>query len=254
MRLAFVSLLMLTSCAGVHIQQLDPTGTRAVGPEGVRYYLPKPYLLVASSGANGSSGDPTPIQPLAPAAGAAGHPPGAAPAPAKPAAAAATPDAKDATAVPAASANTGFQVTAGGYTLKLVLLPDYSHPMTITESPGLFGTASMSVTLVDGWMLTSLSGSGDSKVSETLTAIASLIPAIAGVGGGGGGAKPPGGLGGTPARAPAPSLNPGLYELRHDEATGQIIGFCAVTLFQGGLTVKASGSDCTTPITVRPAG
>jgi hypothetical protein len=64
--------------------------------------------------------------------------------------------------------------------VRLIYLPDYTHPMAINENPGLFGLASMKPTLQDGWMLTSLEGSGDSKTAETIGAVAQLIGSVEG--------------------------------------------------------------------------
>ena len=157
-------------------------------------------------------------------------------------------------AAPAPVSDNGFQVGSGGYLAKLVWLPDYSKPMAITETPGLFGSASMSVTLANGWMLTSLNGSGDSKTAETLTALASLASSIGGVVTGVGAVKPK--AGGVPGADETPrgaaSLRPGLYEFRYDEVTGRIVGVCAVSFFTASGPVSAGRTGCEPPALPRP--
>jgi hypothetical protein len=60
------------------------------------------------------------------------------------------------------------------YSVKLVYLPDYAHPMALKMSAGLFGTTSSNPTLQDGWMLTSLAGSVDSGGTAVLSALSGL--------------------------------------------------------------------------------
>jgi hypothetical protein len=116
---------------------------------------------------------------------------------------------------------------------KLIYLPDYNRPMAISESPGLFGTVTMGASLQDGWMLTSLQGSGDSKTAETLTAAASLVSALAGGGAGAAKAavpKPGGGPAGAPPPSPTKLLPPGLYSLVYN-GSGILKDVCLVRAF-----------------------
>lgn len=167
----FASVLSLTACAKVSVTPLDAYGNRTSQAEGLRYYLPKPYLLVMAvpgGSTQAGSADATPQVDL-------NGKPGAAPATGNAAPTAAqTPSAN--AAAPAAG-NTSYQAASAQYVAKLIYLPDYNHPMAVSESSGLFGTASMAAALQDGWQLTSLQGNSDAKVAETLTALASLVSA-----------------------------------------------------------------------------
>lgn len=212
---------MLGGCAGVRVTPLNPDGTPTAGAkEGMRYYMPAPYLLVArmppipSSEPAGPKKDPNPsdkekkdseVSSTAPAGGAP-------------------------------SSNTSFLASTPQYMLKLVYLPDKTKPMAMSVRTGLFGAASMKPALQDGWMLTSLDASADSKTAETLTAIASLMSSAA-TGGAGAAAK-----GGKPALTGQnlaetvkdfsdKILKPGLYKFVYDDASGQLIGLHAVTYF-----------------------
>jgi hypothetical protein len=103
------------------------------------------------------------------------------------------------------------------YGVKLIYLPDYSHPMALSVSTGLIGSAEMKPTFQDGWMLTSLDATADSKVSETISAMASLASAI---GGGGAGSAAAGASKGMKAMAReggGPVLAPGLYAFILDD-------------------------------------
>jgi len=89
----------------------------------------------------------------------------------------------------------------------------------------------MKAALQDGWMLTSLDGSADSKVSETLTALASIASSIAGATSGGaakGAAKDIKGLDQGAAK-PKLQLQPGLYGFRYE--SGILTGLYALTYF-----------------------
>jgi len=123
--------------------------------------------------------------------------------------------------------------------IKLIYLPDLAHPMAMTASSGLFGTAAMKPTLQDGWMLTALDSSADNKVAEVLTAVGSIIGAATGAGG----SKASGGTKSTSADAsfkgtekavspPRPILRPGLYRFDYAD-TGVLNGLIPVTLFGG---------------------
>jgi hypothetical protein len=81
--------------------------------------------------------------------------------------------------------STGTQVasTGKGWKTQLVMLPDYSQEYVIDWSPGI-GSVTAGFTLADGWNLTALSSSADSKASESasagLGAIATVAAAAAG--------------------------------------------------------------------------
>jgi hypothetical protein len=206
----------LSGCAQISVQHLTPDGSAASGAAGLRYYLPKPYLLVtllppSSASTAPSTGsvqqkiatpppiapNPPPVPPGGPAAAvpppAAGlsNPPGAVPTP-QPvhtragAGAAQGQSTPGATTTPAGqtsaapSTDTSFQANNDQYMVKLIYLPDLSNPMTINITAGLFGTASFQPTLQDGWMLTSLQGSTDN--SQAVQLAESVISAAAGAG------------------------------------------------------------------------
>lgn len=262
---AAIALLACTSllggCASINVQQLDAAGN-ASGAPGLRYYMPRPYLLVTEVPAPPTSGDALPQQkqPVGvpppnvngDAHAADGQRVGAAKGDAKKDKAdkadetdkadktadgkGTDPSASTATTAASAGTDASYQHAFGTYQIKLVYLPDLSRPMVMTVSAGI-GTVSMQPTLVDGWMLTSFQGSADSKVAETLTAVAQLVtaqlgPATAAAGTAGSSAKKS--SDGKVGAAPAPLLGPGLYSLEYD-ANGIIAGVCAVTLFAGSL-------------------
>jgi hypothetical protein len=230
---------MLGGCAGVRVTPLNPDGTAAAGAkEGIRYYMPAPYLLVASMPplpARGStstdSGDSE--DPLIEDAQAAQSKKDSKTKPTK------KDDGEGPSSAPAGgapSSNTSFLASTPQYMLKLVYLPDKTKPMAMSVRTGLFGAASMKPGLQDGWMLTSLDASADSKTAETLTAIASLVSSATT-----GGAAAPGKTKTmtqnnkeVPENIPDFSdqiLKPGLYKFVYDDASGQLIGLHAVTYF-----------------------
>jgi hypothetical protein len=162
-------------------------------------------------------------------------------------------------AAPAATADVGFSAATPQYSMKLIYLPDYSHPLAITMHSGLFGTASVAPALQDGWMLTSLQGSADNKAAETLTALGSIVGAALGTGNAGGAAKSKAETPGAPPSANPQAtvsdpigeiiatskviLEPGLYRFQYG-SDGRLSGFCAVVYFNNGGAVAGSG-DCT---------
>jgi hypothetical protein len=185
---------ILCSCASIDSVPLTHDGHDAQTMHGVRYYLPKPYLLVtelpvapnptnASTTGNGATA-------LAAGKGAAGGGAGGGTGGAggggntggNQQGATSQPQ----TAAPSSSpADTSFSATMAQYAIKIVYLPDFSHPFALQMNAGLFGTASFAPSLQDGWMLTSLNGSSDN--SSMLSAIASMVGG-GGSGSGGGGA------------------------------------------------------------------
>jgi hypothetical protein len=221
------SVIVFSGCAKVSVSPLSPDGSKATQEEGLRYYLPKPYLMVmtipaASKAANNQG------------TAAVRDRTGKIITPAKPGAAAkdttTTPQPSSAAAAPTAG-NTSFQVANDQYVAKLIYLPDYKHPMAVSEN-GWIGTASMNASLTDGWQLTSLQGSSDAKVAETITAIASLVSAASGAAGGGAGAAAKNAV--KPGGSPNPSgqnvLAPGLYGFNFSTA-GALLNLCVVTSF-----------------------
>jgi hypothetical protein len=96
----------------------------------------------------------------------------------------------------------------------------------------------MQPALQDGWMLTSLDASDDSKVAETLTALASLVGSATtgGAGTAAKAAKTKPGLQQLTTTGIIPDfsdeiLKPGLYKFVYDDASGQLKGLCRVTEF-----------------------
>jgi hypothetical protein len=240
--IVFVLMLFISGCAKVSVLPIDPTTGMAKpnAQEGVRYFLPRPYLLVMevpveSSVDAGKTGGAAPTS-RAVGSNAAGTGTQASTTPSD--------SSKGSGGSPSPTSDTSFSMFTKQYGVKLVYLPDFEKPMAISENPGLFGTASMKPSLTDGWMLTSLDASGDSKTAETIGAVASLIGSLTGAGGGsaakgattkatGGGA--PGVT--QPGAKPPPSpnvLEPGLYRLDYDPVTGKLTGICAVAYFKNG--------------------
>ena len=201
--------------------------------------MPKAYLLVmripatiaktitggrgaTDANVGGQTAPPSHIGPPAPGAAPPAAPTGGS-----------TDASKSPTISPSPTTDTSFQASSDTYVAKLIYLPDKTEPMAVSESPGLFGTVSMGASLQDGWMLTSLQGSGDEKVAETLTAVASLVSAA--YGGGApkavtGNAPPaPGALPGRRGKHPQPAgselLSAGLYDFRPT-------GICRLTSFE----------------------
>jgi hypothetical protein len=184
-QLFLLSTLLISACAQITSVPIDATTgkQKTDEAEGIRYYLPKPYLLVAELPATPQTPQSNPS-----AATRAGH------------AAAGGGDTDSSqkksssgdqpqTAAPAAPAtDTSFAATMATYSIKLIYLPDYSKPMALRIDSGLFGTVSATPTLQDGWMLSGVSGTVDSGGSAALTALAGL--ATAATGKGAAGAKP----------------------------------------------------------------
>jgi len=253
---------MLSGCAGVRVTPLNPDGSAAVGEkEGMRYYMPAPYLLVTSMPAVPSStppthrldsGDSSPesAQSASPAATQSTQSPspeasGVAPPRKKPNPSAPRDgdktDGETSSTAPAGGApstNTSFLASTPQYMLKLVYLPDKTKPMAMSVRTGLFGTASMKPALQDRWMLTSLDASADSKAAETLTAIASLVSSATTAGAGGAlksamatkangqNLAPP-----VPPDFSKQILKPGLYKFVYDESSGRLTGLRCITEF-----------------------
>ncbi|WP_233886396.1 hypothetical protein [Paraburkholderia flagellata] len=131
----------------------------------------------------------------------------------------------------ASTGDTSFYVASSNsnYVIKLIYLPDYSHPMAVSVHSGLIGTSSIQLGFQNGWMLTSLNGSSDNKVAETLASVASIIGSIKGVGGGGGTTGGGGGHAAGGAYAPPQILLPGLYAF--DDSSNSFLGLCVAQPF-----------------------
>lgn len=65
------------------------------------------------------------------------------------------------------------------YTSQIIWLPDHSRRYKVEIKPG-WGTVDGSAKLSNGWMLTELGAKSDSKIPETLNAIAGLVTAAVG--------------------------------------------------------------------------
>jgi hypothetical protein len=96
-------------------------------------------------------------------------------------------------------------------TIQLVWLPNYNMGYAVRTRPGL-GKADGSVKLADGWRLTELGAIVDTKIPETISAVADLLKA-AGVSAL---------TKGAPAKAVA--LEPGLYRLKCNKEKGTFEG------------------------------
>ena len=62
--------------------------------------------------------------------------------------------------------------------MKIIYLPDLRDKYGITINPGI-GKSETKLTLENGWKLTSLAETTDTKVAETITATAALASALA---------------------------------------------------------------------------
>jgi len=281
----FVGLIFLLSgCASISVVPLQSDGTPAAGKaNGLRYYLPRPYLLVtdlpADTAADGSNNGTTGTQGTATTGGGTTETPitgaheQAAPGAGGQHGGAKTTNAQNSTGpalntgnaggtdagtdkaksggdtAAAAATDTSYQATTPHYVLKLIYLPDLEHPMAIRQSSGLFGTSSLKPTLQDGWMLTALDATADTKAAEVLASVASVIGAVKGGGGGSdsGGSKGGGKTAQAPSGGPSTTtrtasiLRPGLYSFDYDK-DGKLAALTAITYF--GCTGKVDGVPC----------
>ena len=185
-RLTVLAPILLTSCASVTAVPLMANGMPDGTTKGLRYYLPKPYILVtelpvpapAPQAARGTQG-----QGGAAGAGAAGGNGSGKDQSGK------SSDSPQATTPTAPATDTSFSASMANYSVKLIYLPDYNHPMALQEESGLFGNVSLAPTFQDGWMLTSLSSLNDSGGAAALAAVASLVGSAVGGGASGGATK-----------------------------------------------------------------
>lgn len=175
------TLALLSGCAHISAVPLSPDGTEA-GPvgdkaqgKGVRYYLPKPYILITELPSTSSGGDGSSSAASAAASGDSSS-------------SKSKSAASDSTSTPSApTSNTSFAASMASYSVKLIYLPDFSKPMALDISGGIWGSISVAPTLQDGWMLGALSASVDSGLAATITALAGFKPAASSGGGSGGG-------------------------------------------------------------------
>jgi hypothetical protein len=222
--------LTLNGCASIDVKPLKPDGSanhHAV--DGIRYYLPKPYLLVAElpPSMNAKSASTSQLEERALAAGA-------------PPAGGVTTNNVSSSSSPGTASDLSFGAATPEYIIKLIYLPDYQHPMAIQQHSGLTGSSTLSPTLQDGWMLTSLNGSADTKVAETLTGLASVISSAGSLAGPLLAARS---VSGTPEAKGFPAdlshyylsgtaiLRPGLYSFVYNKK-GVLTGLEPVTLFK----------------------
>ena len=273
-----VAVISTTGCAGVSFIPLNEDGHRDWNrQEGLVYYRPVPYILAVAlptpttAITKSTQSSPTHEKGARPIRGHPLHPNAAAPGAGKPdgaiknggaagedgsPGAAAPPKATD----PSPQSDTEFSATNEKYSIKIVYLPDYSHPYAISISTGLFGTVSAKPQLQDGWMLTGLDSSADSKASETITAFGTLLSAAVGAASPAGPIKPHVVAPGVAAQAASgiiPGIAaPGLYKfcyqnLRERSATsGLIVGVQQIAVFSNTgalIPALAPKTDCAAP-------
>ncbi len=186
------STIALTGCASITAVPLNPDGSEKLAADsshavqGIRYYMPKPYLLVtelpeaakdtASTGDNtgntgNNKGAGAPKKTKKGGNQAAGNKNGSK----KDDTADKTGDTPTASTPSSSAADTSFSASSGTYSIKLIYLPDYSKPMALQANSGILGTTNFTPTLLDGWMLTNMTGSVDSGGSNVVSAISSLV-------------------------------------------------------------------------------
>ena len=172
----------LNSCTTITVTPIDHAGNAVNDAlDGVRFYRPKPYLLVTalSNKTNNESSSNT------------------------------------------YKAKFTDQFNCN-YELQFIYLPDYTTGYIISTNSWwrMFGTASMSPQLENGWKLTGLSAAVDSKTPETITAVAELVTAAKPVGLNNNnfddGKEPP-------PQCDSKMRSDGLYELNYEK--GVLTGF-----------------------------
>ena len=266
-----VAPFILAACASIDVKPLDAAGKKYAddADSGLRYYLPRPYLLVMR----------VPADPKTVTGGttAQSDPPSESTAPNRPPVAA---DGRHTESAPGGTANgvgshqtgggggmqtrtgdtgqqqsgasaavasTQFSASSSTYVAKLIYLPDHSKPMAIKTTTGL-GTVNLGAQLQEGWMLTSLQASSDSNTAAILTAIASAVTGKTSSGTGSGASTK---TAGAPGGAPPTILPAGLYRFDFvDNAAsrtyGSVSAICYVTLFE------AAPVSTTFPVQVCP--
>jgi hypothetical protein len=68
------------------------------------------------------------------------------------------------------------------YSIKLIYLPDFDHPMLISQKVYPFTISDFKPSLQNGWMITGLDSSSDTTGSATISSLASLLGAVKGGG------------------------------------------------------------------------
>jgi hypothetical protein len=215
-RVALVSMVILfafVGCASVDSTPLHPDGTVDVGKaRGIRYYVPKPYLLITELPDMPASPTTTSStlndQTLGAGGGGGGGGGGTS--------TSSNGGQSQSNTPTAPSSDTSFSASTANYSVKLIYLPDYSQPMALTMNAGLFGNVALAPSLQDGWMLTSMNGSSD------MSAFATLLGSVLGSGGGGAsGAKSGTATGGT-ANAAKAALAASTAQVSPDMTTDQL--------------------------------
>jgi hypothetical protein len=221
----------------VKVTPLDSTFKATNQEKGLRYYMPKPYLLVmalptANTLAGASNVPPTHVpvsdaDATSPGGGRNGS-----------GNAASNSGGGDGTSgngnqsgagsqnsqAMAPVSDTSFAASTPAYSVKIIYLPDYEHPMAMKQSTGIFGSAAMKPVLQDGWMLVSLDASADSGTPAAISALASIAGQIVG-GGAGAAAK---GAAAAPSGGPklkSAVLPPGLYSLGGKDGVKPVVFF-----------------------------
>jgi hypothetical protein len=111
---------------------------------------------------------------------------------------------------------------------------------------GLIGTSSIQLGFQNGWRFTSLNGSSDNMVAETLASVASIFGAVKDVGGGAGSGTTGGGGGHATGGAYVPQAMP-LPELyAFDNSPNSVLGLCVAQALGQSTDGQLYGqiSDC----------
>jgi hypothetical protein len=272
---------LLAGCASVTAIPLEADGLNAVpgAQPGFRYYIPRPYLLVAEAPAakagGGAPQKPAPegeMPPKKPPPKDAQKDPakdaardgkriaGAPPDPTNKKTDSTTSDGGDGSKPASTPAtDTSFQIGDSGktYIAKLIYLPDYSRPMAVELNTGLVGISRVDMTLQDGWMLTNVSANADnSKMGDVLTAAIQALSTSAT----GGASKAATAASGAAKKAGAPPphappnqvLRPGLYAFDYNYGMSRVSFLCAVAYFGPGGSEPATGPGACGPDYSRP--
>jgi len=201
--------LLLCSCAQIDAIPLN-ADTLAADPNkahGIRYYVPKPYLLVAAlpapaassqdgkttgqttggatkskSKSTSKSGTRSGSTGSGAASSHSSGGTGSGSASSSDASGKKTGDGSAPQSAPATAqaSDLSFAASMAQYSMKLVYLPDFDQPMALQVTSGMFGTTSFSPTLQDGWMLSTLNGSVDSGGSNVLQTVQSIASGVLG--------------------------------------------------------------------------
>lgn len=208
--LAGLAAASVAACASIEAIPLTPAGKADPNQaRGIRYWMPAPYLLITelpSQSAPQGGDDTNAVADAAPGGGGGD-----------------TNNAKGAqpsnqvqASTPSGSAtDTSFAASTTEYSVKLIYLPDLAHPMALKMRSGLLGTVTAAPTLTDGWMLTSMNGSSNSGVSDTLQAVGSLL--------GGSSSKTGGAAGAAKVAAASPQVSPAPAAISYKDSDPQIL-------------------------------